>query len=46
MIVVMRLLSSCYSCRFQVGGFCGLFDDLVNGERCNFYREVGDSDDD
>ena len=40
------MLSSCYSCRFQCNGVCGLFDDLVNGERCTFYKEDGDSDGD
>lgn len=38
------VLSNCYTCMFEVGGVCGLFDDLVNGEKCNFYKEVDDSD--
>ena len=39
------VLSNCYTCRFQCMGVCGLFDDLVNGEKCNFYKDVGDGDD-
>lgn len=37
-------LSNCYTRRFQCNGVCGLFDDLVNGEKCNFYKEC-DGDD-
>ena len=41
---MLVVLSNCYTCQFEVGGVCGLFDDLVNGEQCNFYKEVDDSD--
>ena len=41
---MLVVLSNCYTCQFEVGGVCGLFDDLVNGEKCNFYKEVDDSD--
>ena len=37
------VLSSCYTCRYHVGEVCGLFDDLVNGDKCSFYK--GDDDD-
>ena len=39
-MVMLMVLSSCYSCRFQSMGYCGLFDDLVNGTKCIFYRDM------
>ena len=41
----MMVLSSCYTCRYQSMGVCGLFDDLVNGDKCSFYKSEGECDD-
>ena len=38
------MMSNCYSCRYHVYGVCILFDDLVNGTKCIFYRDVDGED--
>lgn len=44
MVMVMIVLSNCYTCMYQMGGVCGLFDDLVNGTKCIFYKDGEDDD--